>query len=437
MKKCDLIVVGKYVLTINERQEVLADGAVAVLEDKIIAVGGEKKILAGYKAEQKIGGQNVLVMPGLVNTHSHAAMSYFRGLVDDLALDEWLKKYIWPMEAKYVNANFVRNSVELAGLEMIKSGITCFNDMYFFADVAAKTAEHAGIRACIGEVIIDFSTPSCETADVALAKTRALIKKYKESKLINISVSPHSIYTCNNETLIKAGKLAKEYKKPVHIHVSETKQELKACLKERGLTPAEYLEESGILNNKTIAAHSIWLNEKDHEIFKRKNVGVSHNPVSNMKLASGVAPICDLLDLGINVGLGTDSAASNNTLDLLQDMRICSLLHKVSKLDPVAIKAKEVVKMATINGAKVLGLDREIGSLEVGKKADIITIDLGKPHLTPFYDPFSLLVYCVNGTDVNDVIIGGKALMLNREVLTLNEKNILNKANKFKAKLKT
>lgn len=206
MKKCDLIVIGKYVLTINEGQEVFLDGAIAVHEDKIIAVGNKKKILAGYKAKQKIGNQNVLVMPGLVNTHSHAAMSYFRGLTDDLALDEWLKKYIWPMEAKYVNADFVRNSVELACLEMIRFGITCFNDMYFFADVAAKAAENAGIKACIGEVIIDFSTPSCETADVALAKTRALVKKYKESKLINISVSPHSIYTCNNETLIKALK---------------------------------------------------------------------------------------------------------------------------------------------------------------------------------------------------------------------------------------
>lgn len=410
----------------DDKLSVIKDGFVAVSKNKISAVGAVAE-MKDFKTKEIIDAGNSIIMPGLINTHTHAAMTYFRGLADDLPLDIWLNKHIWPAEAKYVNAEFVKQAGELACLEMLKAGVTSYNDMYFFGQAMAEPAEKSNLRALIGITGIDFKDP-----DSALEEAVKLSKQYKNNEFIKIVLAPHAIYTCSKDNLLKIKAAAEAENLRVHIHVSETKKEVDDCLKNNGKSPVEYLDELGLLSEKLIAAHSVWLSGSDLEIYKNRGVKVAHCPISNMKLASGAAPLKRMLEMGITVGLGTDGAASNNTLDLFSDMRACALLHKVNNYDPTAVSAKEVIKMATIDGAKVLGREKEIGSLEIGKKADIITINLNKPHLTPIYDPYSHLVYCVNGEDVENVVVNGKVIMENREVKTLDEEKILKQAGEFK-----
>ncbi len=424
--KCDLIVKGKYILPIDEKLTVIKDGFVAVLKNKIAAVGKVEKI-KNYQAKEFIDADNSIIMPGLINTHTHAAMAYFRGLADDLPLDIWLNRHIWPAEAKYVNAEFVKRAGELACLEMLKAGVTSYNDMYFFGQAMAEPAIKSNLRAFIGISILDFKNP-----EAGIKEAIALAKEYKNNEFIKIILAPHAIYTCSKDNLLKIKAVTEAEDLRIHIHVSETKKEVEDSEKAYGKTPVEYLDELGLLSEKLTAAHSVWLSDNDLKIYKNRGVRVAHCPISNMKLASGAAPLKQMMELGITVGLGTDGAASNNTLDLFSDMRACALLHKVNNYDPTAISAKEIVKMATIDGAKVLGEEKEIGSLEIGKKADIITINLDKPHLTPIYDPYSHLIYCVNGEDVENVIVNGKIIMKNREVKTLDEEKILKQAGEFK-----
>ena len=427
MKDCSLIIKGKYVLTMDNQMSNFNDGVVVIDNDKIIEISG-KEILDKYKSEKIIDAGNSIIMPGLINTHTHAAKVYFRGIADDLPLSIWLEKHIWPAEAKYINKDFIKNASTLACLEMIKSGVTCFNDMYFFEQETASVAERMGMRVLIGEVILDFPTPSCKNPEEALKKTEDMILKYKNSELISVAVAPHSIYACSKENLIKAKELADKYSVNLHIHISETKKENKDCLRDNKKSPVKYLDELEFLDNKTIAAHSVWLDGADIEIYKNRQVKISHCPISNMKLASGVMNFKKMNELGLTISLGTDGAASNNTLDLFSDMRVCALLHKVSNLNPEIASAFEIVKTATINGAIALGIDDKIGSLEIGKKADIITINLNKPHLTPIYNPYSHLIYAVNSADVENVIINGKVIMRDREVLKADEEKILREA---------
>jgi 5-methylthioadenosine/S-adenosylhomocysteine deaminase len=429
---CDLIIKGEYVLPIDDKMQIIEDGAVAIMGNTIKKVGSAKEIEKEFTAKETIDVGFGIVMPGMINTHTHSAMSYFRGLADDLPLQDWLEKHIWPAEAKYVKPNFVKQATELACLEMIKAGITCFNDMYFFEEETGELAEKIGMRAVIGETALNFPTPSAKNVDEIFAKTISQLEKFKNSDLVKIALAPHAVYTCDEKILRRVAEISQKHNLLVHIHISETKKEVDDCKEKTGLSPVEYLDKIGLLSEKTIAAHSVWLSDKDLDIYKERGVKVSHCPLSNMKLASGIAVLPKMLEKGIFVGLGTDSAASNNTLDLFSDMEACAMLHKVSNLEPTLISAKEVVKMATINGAKVLGLDKKVGSLEVGKKADIITIDLNKPHLLPIHNPYSHLVYCVNSGDVNDVIVDGKVLMKDRGVITIDEAEVLNKAREFK-----
>jgi len=424
--QCDLIVKGKYILPMDNELSIIKDGFVAISENKILALG-EANEIKKYQAKEIIDAGNSIVMPGLINTHTHAAMTYFRGLADDLPLDIWLNKHIWPAEAEYVNAEFVKQASELACLEMIKAGVTSYNDMYFFGEAMAEPAIKSNLRALIGITGIDFKDP-----DLALKEAVELSKKYKNNEFIKIVLAPHAIYTCSKENLLKIKKVAEEENLRIHIHVSETKKEVEDSIKNNGKSPVEYLEELGLLSDKLMAAHSVWLSDNDLEIYKNRGVKVAHCPISNMKLASGVAPLKKMLEMKITVGLGTDGAASNNTLDLFSDMRATALMNKVNNFNPTAISAREVVKMATIDGAKVIGMEKEIGSLEVGKKADMITINLDKPHLTPIYDPYSHLVYCVNADDVENVIVNGKVIMRNKEVKMLDEEKILKQAGEFK-----
>jgi len=429
---CDLIIKGKYVLPIDEKLSVIKDGMVIIDKGKIIDLG-EKRILAKkYNGKEIIDAKDSIVMPGLINTHTHAAMSYFRGLADDLPLKIWLEEYIWPAEAKFLNPGFIKQSAELACLEMLKSGITCFNDMYFFEEITASVAEQFGLRAVLGEAILNFPTPSCATPAETINKTLELYQKFKNSQLIKVILAPHSIYTCAGEILKKVKFLADRYNLLIHSHISETKKEVEDSQKKYLKSPIEYLDSLNFLSDKVIAAHSVWLSGNDLKIYQDRGVKVSHCPMSNMKLASGVALLPQMIKRGITVGLGTDSAASNNTLDLFTDMRACALLHKVSNLDPTLVNARQVVKMVTINGAKVLNWDKEIGSLEVGKQADIITINLDQPHLLPLHDPYSHLVYCVNSADVENVIINGRIIMKQREVKNIDEAKIIEQAKRFK-----
>ncbi|MDD4271363.1 MAG: amidohydrolase [Patescibacteria group bacterium] len=423
--QCDLIIKGKYILPMDDKLTVIKNGFVAVLENKIVGLGAGDEI-KNYQAKETIDVGNSIVMPGLVNTHTHAAMAYFRGLADDLPLDIWLNQHIWPAEAKYVNAEFVKQAGELACLEMIKAGVTTYNDMYFFGKSMAEPAIRAGLRALIGITILDFKNPT-----EGIGEAVSLAKQYKNNEFVKIILAPHAIYTCSKENLLKIKAVADAENMRLHIHVSETKKEVDDCLSAHGKTPVEYLDELEMLSDRLMAAHSVWLNDNDLEIYKNRGVKVAHCPISNMKLASGAAPLKRMLEMGITVGLGTDGAASNNTLDLFSDMRACALMHKVNNFDPTAISAKEVVKMATIGGAKVLGMDKEIGSLQAGKKADIITINLNKPHLAPVYNPYSHLVYCVSHDDVENVIVNGKVIMKNREVKTLDEEKILKRTSGF------
>ena len=423
---CDLIIKGKYVLPMDDELSIVKDGFVAVSKNKIVAVGVGDEI-KNYQAGETIDAGDSIIMPGLINTHTHAAMTYFRGLADDLPLDIWLNQHIWPAEAKYVNADFVKQAGELACLEMIKAGVTAYNDMYFFGEAMAAPAIKANLRAVVGITILDFKNPR-----EGISEAVDLAKKYKDNELVKIILAPHAIYTCSKENLLKIKQIAEAENMRLHIHVSETKKEVDDCLAAHGKTPVGYLDELGLASDKLTAAHSVWLKDNDLEIYKNRGVKVAHCPISNMKLASGAAPLKHILEMGITVGLGTDGAASNNTLDLFSDMRACALMHKVNNFDPTAISAREVVKMATIDGAKVIGEDKEIGSLETGKKADIITINLNKPHLVPIFNPYSHLVYCVNSGDVENVIVGGKVIMKNRDVKTLDEEKILTEAKKFK-----
>lgn len=435
MINCDLIIKGKYLLPMDDALRVINDGTVVISGSNIIAVGKQVDLAGKYKAKEVINAGNGIIMPGLINTHTHVAMTYFRGLADDLPLKEWLEEHIWPAEAKYMDENFVARSSTLACLEMLKSGTTALNNMSFFEEVIADVVIKSGIRAVLSEGMLKFPTPSCQTANETINKTIDLLKKFKDNCLIDVFFGPHSVYACEKKFLLKVKNLSDKRNIPIHIHVSETKKEVEDCQQEHGLTPVAYLDKLGLLGKNTIAAHSIWLGEDDIMIYKDRGVKVSHCPISNMKLASGVAPIAKMIKHGIIVGLGTDSAASNNTLDMFSEMRACALLHKVQNLDPTILPAREVVRMATVNGARVIGLDKNIGSLETGKKADIITINLDKPHLQPLYDPYSHLAHCVEAQDVSNVIINGRVVMKNRKVRTIDEEKVLSEAGLFKNSL--
>ncbi len=426
------MVSGKYILPMDGDFKILENAAVAVSGNIIAAIGEEHEIMNGWNAKEKIDAGKSIIMPGMVNTHTHAAMAYFRGLADDLPLKEWLEKHMWPAEARHLNPKFITASSELAILEMIKGGVTCFNDMYFFSGQTAAVCEQAGMRVRLGEAIVDFPAASYKNTEEAFGLADSIRRQYQDSELVKISVQPHSVYACSEETLVKCRELSREYALPVHIHVSETEQEVIDCRKMHHLSPIAYLDKIGLLSERTVAVHAVWINEDDRSILKERGVKISHNPSSNMKLASGTAPVPEYLDEGIIVGLGTDGVASNNTLNLFAEMRTAALLHKVNKRDAAVMKARELAAMATVEGAKALGLGGLIGSLETGKRADIITINLDKPHLSPLYDPFSHIVYCASAGDVEDAVINGKIVMRNKEVKTLDEDKILHEAGKFK-----
>jgi 5-methylthioadenosine/S-adenosylhomocysteine deaminase len=401
-------------------------GWIAINENRISGMGSGPPPSAGCR--QRIAGDGCLAMPGLINGHTHAPMSLFRGLADDLPLKTWLEEHMFPAEAKWVNAEFAYQGTLLACAEMIRSGTTTFADGYFFEEQAAKAVHEAGMRAILAQGTLDFPTPDSPGPQEGLKRIGEFVRTHSPSSLVRPSLFAHALYTYSPALLVRCRDLAEEYGVPWVIHLAETQSEVEEVSRKYGRRPVDHMESLGLLSPNLIACHCVWLTEGEMDLLARRGVKVVHNPESNMKLASGVAPVPDLLRRGIAVGLGTDGCASNNNLDLFQEMDFAAKVHKVHRMDPTVMPAETVLEMATLGGARVLGLEDEIGTLTVGKKADLIVVDLEKPHLQPVYNVVSQLVYAAGGADVRDVIIDGRIVMKDRKLLTLNEEKILAQA---------
>lgn len=418
----DILIKNGIIVTMDNQRRILKNFSVAISEGRIVEIGEKIK----GEANVVIDASKKIVMPGLINTHTHLAMTLFRGIADDVPLMKWLQEVIWPIESK-LEAKHVYAGSLLGCLEMIKSGTTCFNDMYFFLDEVAKSIGESGIRGVISHAMFDFGDEG--KTEAALRHGEENIRKYSAGGRVMAFFGPHAPYTCSEELLIKTKELADKCGTGIHIHVAETKEEVENSKKEKGLPPFEYLEKIGFLGPNVVAAHSTWTSDREIEIIKKRGVKIAHNPTCNMKLASGVARVPDFLEKSIVVSLGTDGAASNNSLDMFDDLKICALVHKLHNRNPSLVPAEKVLEFATINGAKALEMEKEIGSIEVGKRADIILVDLEKPHLTPLSNPVSHLVYSAVGSDVDTVIVDGKIIMQNRQVKTLDEGKVLKLAN--------
>ena len=432
----DSIWSARYVITMDAQRRVIENGAVAIKGERILAVGTKAEIDAKYQAKVRLDRPDAILSPGLINTHTHAAMSLFRGIADDLALQDWLTKFIFPAEAKNVTADFVRWGTRLGVLEMLLSGTTTFTDMYYFEDVVAEAAKEAGMRGVLGETVIGFPVADNKTPADALAYTEKFLKRFAGDPLITAAVAPHALYTNSDETLKAARALANKYNAPLVIHLSETKKENDDEMAKRHTTPTKTLDNLGVWNGKSIAAHAVWVNEADLAILKARGVGIGHCPSSNMKLASGVAPVTRMLALDMKVGLGPDGpAGSNNDFNLFEEMDLAAKLAKVTTMNPQALPAKAALEMATIRGARALGMEKEIGSLEVGKRADLITVRIDSAHALPLYDAVSQMVYALKGSDVRDVMVNGRPVVRDAKILTLDEKAVLVKAAEYRAKI--
>lgn len=428
----DLIVSGGILVTMDGARTIVHDGSVAVKGDAIIAVGLQADIESRYKAVQTLDARGRLVLPGFINGHTHVPMTLFRGLHDDVTLNDWLHKYIFPAEAKNVNEEFVRWGTRLAAAEQIRSGVTTFADMYYFEDAVAEETKAAGMRGVLGETFIDFPAPDNKTKTEMLEYTEKFLKKWQGDPLIHAAPAPHSIYTCSKKTIQDAAALAKKYHAPLLMHVAEMKKERDDSEKANGMSPVQYLDKIGVLGPELVAAHCIFVDEADRKLLAERQVGCVHNPSSNMMIASGVAPVPEMREAGIAVGLGTDGpAGSNNDLDLMEEIDLAAKLAKISKMDPLALKAKAVVEMATIDGARALHMEKEIGSLEAGKKADLLLISLDEPNAVPMYDVYAQIAYSLKGSDVETVVIGGRIVMRERKLLTIDEPRVLEKAREY------
>ncbi|MFN3479944.1 MAG: amidohydrolase family protein [Thermodesulfovibrionales bacterium] len=430
-RKADYIVRAEYLLPMSEGLPVIEDGAVAVSGSRVVDVGSYNKINSLYSADIVIGGKGRALIPGLVNTHTHAAMVYFRGLADDLPLKEWLEGHIWPAESRWLSHDFVYDATILACLEMLKAGVTLYNDMYFFGDAIASATKDLGMRAVIGVGILDFPTVAAKTTDEYFEKAMDFIERWKDDRLIRPSLAPHALYTCSTDTLLRAKELSDRYNVSLHIHLSETEWEVREIRNRHGRLPAHYLESIGFLNESVIAAHCVWLDDSEIDTLARNRVSVSHCLESNLKLASGIAPITKMLKAGVRVTFGTDGAASNNDLDVLSEASTAAKLHKAISKDPTVLNSKTALLMATRWGAEALGLGNITGSIEPGKEADMVILNLEKPHLIPLYDIYSHIIYSARSSDVETVIIGGKIVLNDGLLKSQDEAVILEKAKEW------
>jgi len=427
----------RYVVTMDAARRVIENGAVAIRGERIVAVGPSAEIDARYQARQRLDRPEALILPGLVNTHTHAPMSLMRGLADDLRLQEWLEKYIFPAEAKTLSADYVRWGTRLGCLEMMLAGTTTYAEMYYFEDVVAEATKEAGLRGVLGETIIGFPVADAKTPAEALRFNERYIQRFRGDPLITPAVAPHALYTTSEETLRACRALANRNGVPLMIHLAETQREREEALAKWKQSPVAVLDGLGIFDGRTVVAHAVWVDDADLKILKARGAGIAHCPSSNTKLASGVAPVVRMLAAGLAVGLGTDGpAGSNNDFNLFEEMDLAAKLQKVTTGNPEALPARQALEMATILGARVLGLEKEIGSLEAGKRADLITVRLDAPHAVPLFNVYSQLVYALKASDVSDVMVNGRLLVRDRRALTLDARTVLAKAAEFGVKVR-
>jgi 5-methylthioadenosine/S-adenosylhomocysteine deaminase len=438
MLQPDLIIEDGTLLTLVEGEKPLQHATLLIQGDRIagILAGTEKR--PSFKGAHVLDATDSIIMPGLVNAHGHTAMTLFRGLADDLPLKKWLFEKIFPAEAKHLSEETVYWGALLGCLEMIASGTTSVSDGYFFQDATARAFQKAGLRALIAQGVIDFAAPGVPDPTQNLAVGKAFIERWEQvSELIRPGLFCHSLTTCSDRTLQKAMALSQEFSLPLQIHLSETEEEVEEVIRRSGERPVLHLAHLGLLNESLIGVHAVHLEDEEIELLARNRVGIVHSPESNMKLASGMARVSEMVKKGVVLGLGTDGCASNNNLDLFKEMDTAAKLGKVATLDPVNMGAATVLKMATVWGAKVLGLEKQIGTIEVGKKADIITIDLRKPHLVPLYNPMSTIVYSASGSDVKDVIVNGRVLMKDRTFTALDAEEVMAKVREISEKIRS
>ncbi|HEY4693258.1 MAG TPA: amidohydrolase family protein [Bellilinea sp.] len=428
------------VLTMDDDYQIFEPGAVAVQGDQIAAVGAEAGILQAYPDAEVIDCGGKILMPGLINAHTHVPMTLLRGLADDLRLDVWLLGYMMPVEREFVSPDFVQLGTRLACAEMIRSGITSFADMYYFEEDVARATAQSGMRGVCSQSILKFPTPDAHSYEESLAYARDYIQRWKDHPLIIPSIAPHAVYTTTEDILRDCAGIAMEYDVPLHIHIAETSFEVENLRREEGMPVVPYVKKLNLLDAKVLAAHCVHLDDGELRTFKHYNTGVAHNPSSNMKLASGIAPVKRMLDLGLNVGIGTDGPASNNDLDMFEEIRLASFLAKGSSGDPTALPARQTLAMATRMGARAMHMGHLTGSLEPGKRADLILVDTSSLHNSPRFrrDPnnaYAQLVYTAKAVDVSDVMVNGVWLMRSRQLLTLDEANLLREADEYARKI--
>ncbi|HET6853766.1 MAG TPA: amidohydrolase [Pyrinomonadaceae bacterium] len=434
-KPADLLVLGGTIVTMDQTRRIIEDGGIAISNGRIVAVGPRAEIERAYTSRQRVNAAGKVITPGLINGHTHVPMVLFRGLADDLDLQEWLTKYIFPAEAKNVTEEFVRVGTRLGLAEMIRGGTTTFCDMYYFEDAIADETAKAGVRGVLGETIIDFPVADNKTNAEGMTYVEKFVARWKGHELIIPAIAPHAPYTVSEQHLKAARAFADRTGVPIVIHIAETKREVDDSVKEKGASPVAFLDRIGFLNDRVIAAHVVWPQGTDIAILHRRGVGVVHNPQSNMKLAAGVAPVPKMLAENVLVGLGTDGAASNNDLNMWEEMDTVAKLHKVFTGDPKVISAQQAFELATIRGAYALHLEKEIGSLENGKRADLLVVDRDTLNQIPLYNVYSDLVYATKASDVETVIINGRIVMRNRRLLTLNETAVKNDARAYRDKI--
>jgi 5-methylthioadenosine/S-adenosylhomocysteine deaminase len=440
MKKVDCLITNAIVLTMDKDFQQFEHGSVVIGADSILAVGPDEVISQDYTSDQIIDAGGKILMPGLVNTHSHVPMTLMRGLADDLRLDVWLMGYMMPVEREFVTPEFVRLGTRLACAEMIRSGVTCFADMYYFEETVAEATAEAGMRALCGETVLKFPTPDAPSFEESLAISRDFIRRWKGHPLIIPSIAPHTPYTCTDEILKAATALAVEYDVPLQIHISETALEVENMRNQSGMPVVPYVKKQALFDAKVLAAHCVHIDEGEMRTLQHVGAGVAHNPSSNLKLASGIAPIRRMIDLGLNVGIGTDGAASNNDLDMFEELRLAAFLAKGSTGDPTAIPARTALLMATRMGAQAMHLGSLTGSIEPGKRADLILVDVHTLHNTPHFkrDPnnaYAQIVYAAKATDVQDVMINGRWVMRERRLLTLDEETLIRESQEYARKI--
>jgi 5-methylthioadenosine/S-adenosylhomocysteine deaminase len=434
-QRANIVITGGTVVTMDRSAHVVQNGAVAVRGSRILAVGTAREISREYVADSIINASGKVVMPGLINTHTHVPMVLFRGIADDLMLMDWLQKYIFPAEARNVDEEFVRWGTRLGCLEMIRGGTTTYVDMYYFESAIADETARAGMRAVLGETLLDFPAPDNKTWGAGMDYVEKFVSRWKGHPLITPAIAPHAPYTVSTEHLKQAHEFSQRYQVPLIIHVAEDQAEIKTIREKYAATPVTYLDSIGLLGDRVIAAHMVWPSEDDIRTLAARRVGVGHCPQSNMKLAAGVAPVPQMLRAGVAVGLGTDGAASNNDLSLWEEIDTAAKLHKLTSKDPTTLNAKAALEMATIGGARAIDLDSDIGSLEAGKLADLIIVRMNGAHQTPLYNVYSHLVYATKASDVDTVLINGRVVMKGGVVRTIDESVVRARANRYRSRI--